>query len=204
MRSLNRIATLSLRNIKEIVREPLSLIFSLGLPLVMEIGFYYIFHDLTPQFGIKYLAPGIIAFSQTFLTLFTGILVSVDRNSSFLTRLYVSKAKPFEFILGYVFALLPVGIIQSILFFIAGGIIDPTFFSAGMLAGIGVSAITAIFYIGFGILFGSLCNEKSVGGISSIIITGQSVLSGMWFPLEGLSEGFLTIMRILPLKTAPI
>ena len=84
--------------------------------------------------------------------------------------------------------------------FIAGGIIDPTFFSAGMLAGIGVSAITAIFYIGFGILFGSLCNEKSVGGISSIIITGQSVLSGMWFPLEGLSEGFLTIMRILPFK----
>ena len=44
--------------------------------------------------------------------------------------------------------------------------------------------------------------EKSIGGISSIVIVGQSVLSGMWFPIEGLNEGMITFMKILPFKNA--
>ena len=53
-----------------------------------------------------------------------------------------------------------------------------------------------------GILFGSICNEKSIGGVSSIVIVGQSVLSGMWFPVEGLSGGMITFMKILPFKNS--
>ena len=62
--SLSRILVLTKRNIKETLRDPLSLIFSIGLPLAMEILFYLIFHELTPQFEMKYLAPGIVVFSQ--------------------------------------------------------------------------------------------------------------------------------------------
>jgi ABC-2 type transport system permease protein len=53
-------------------------------------------------------------------------------------------------------------------------------------------------------LFGSLCNEKSIGGVSSIIISMHSVLSGMWFPTEGLDSGFIKVMDILPFKNATI
>ena len=31
---------------------------------------------------------------------------------------------------------------------------------------------------------------------------GQSILSGMWFPLEGLPEGMLILMKALPFKNA--
>lgn len=201
-KSLGRILTLTKRNLKEIVRDPLSLIFLLGLPLFMEIFFYLIFHKLTSQFEMKYLAPGIVVFAQAFLTLFAGILISTDRNTSFLTRLYVTKTKSFEFIFSYTFALLPISVIQSVLFFIVGGLIDFTFWSPMMILGILVSIVTAFLFIGFGILFGSICNEKSVGGISSIVIIGQSVLSGMWFPLEGLSDEMLVFMKALPFKNA--
>ena len=43
--SFERIKALTKRNIKEIVRDPLSLIFMLAMPLVMEILFYVLFHD---------------------------------------------------------------------------------------------------------------------------------------------------------------
>ena len=96
--SLARIGILTKRNIKEIIRDPLSLIFMIFLPLFMEIVFYLLFHSMTDQFEMRYLAPGIVVFSQAFLTLFTGLLIAVDRSTSFLTRLYVSRAKSFEFI----------------------------------------------------------------------------------------------------------
>ena len=200
--SISRILILTKRNLKEIIRDPLSLIFTILMPLGMEILFYVIFHNMTSQFDMKYLAPGIVVFSQSFLTLFTGLLIAVDRNNSFLTRLYVSRAKSHEFIFGYTFALVPVAFAQSVLFFVVGGIIDPSIFSLGMVLAILLSIVTAFFFIGLGILFGSVCTEKSIGGVASIVITGQSLLSGMWFPVEGMSAGFLTAMRCLPFKNA--
>lgn len=200
--SLRRIALLAGRNLKEILREPISLVFMMGLPLLMEILFFFIFHDLTAQFEMRYLAPGIVVFSQSFLTLFTGLLLSLDRASSFLTRLYVSRARSYDFILGYALALLPVALVQSAVFFLAGGCIDASLFGAGMFYGVLLSMVSALFFIGAGILLGSVCNEKAMGGVASVFITGQSVLSGMWFPLTGIADGVLVAMRCLPFKNA--
>ena len=200
--SLSRIFTLTRRNIKEILRDPLSIVFTLGLPLLLEIVFYAIFHNLTEQFQMKYLAPGIVVFAQAFLTLFSGLLISLDRNTSFLTRLYVSKAKSYEFIFGYALSVFPLSLFQAIFFYLVGGIIEPSIFGVGMIYSILLAGVTSLFFIAFGILFGSVCNEKSIGGVSSIIICGQSVLSGMWFPIESLSGTIKTIMECLPFRNS--
>ena len=201
-KSLSRIYALSKRNAKEIVRDPLSLIFMIGLPLFMEILFYLLFHKLTDQFQMKYLAPGIVVFSQAFLALFTGQLIALDRSTSFLTRLYVSRAKPVEFILSYALPILPLTLLQSVLFFLVGGIFDTSLFGLGMLFAILFSLFTSLFYIAMGILFGALCTEKSIGGIASILVACQSLLSGMWFPIEGLGAGMLHLMNALPFRNA--
>jgi len=200
--SIKRIVALTKRNIKEILRDPLSLIFTIGLPLAMEILFYLIFSDLTPQFQMKYLAPAIVVFSQSFLALFVGLLLSFDRTTSFLTRLFVSKAKSYEFISSYAFCIIPVVLVQSILFFIVGIIFDSSIISIRIVYSILVSIITSVFYIAVGLMLGSICNEKSIGGVSSIVIAGQSVLSGMWFPIDGLKKGLVTFMDILPFRNA--
>lgn len=200
--AVSRIFALIKRNVKEILRDPLSLAFMLAMPLGMELLFYFIFHGQSAQFEMKYLAPGIVAFAQAFLTLFSGLLISLDRSSAFLTRLYVSRAKSSEFIMGYAFSLFPIALAQSVIFFLVGGIIDPSIFSVTMIGAIFLSLIPAAFFIGTGILLGSLCNERSIGGVASIVIAGQSMLSCMWFPPESLGKGVLTVMRILPFKNA--
>ena len=204
IKSINRIITLTIRNLKEIIRDPISLSFIIGLPLVMEIVFYLIFSELTSQFQMEYLAPGIVVFSQAFLTLFIGMLISLDRNTSFLTRLSVTNTKSYEFIFSYVFSIIPIVLAQSILFFVIGGIFDVSIFKIEIIYCILLSIITSLLFLGFGVLIGSICNEKSVGGVASIIISAQSILSGMWFPVEDLNGSFINVMNYLPFKNATI
>ncbi|MBQ2053284.1 MAG: ABC transporter permease, partial [Bacilli bacterium] len=115
--SLSRIIILTKRDFKEILRDPLSLIFTIGMPLLLEILFYFIFHGLTSQFEMRYLAPGIVVFAQSFISLFVGLLIAIDRSTSFLTRLYVSKARSYEFIFSYALSMIPIIFVQSLLFF---------------------------------------------------------------------------------------
>ena len=202
--SLYRILTLTKRNLKETIRDRLSLVFTISMPLLMEILFYLLFHGLTSQFEMKYLAPGIVVFSQSFVALFVGILIAVDRGTSFLKRLYVSKAKPYEFIFGYALSILPIILVQSILFFLIGVIFDGSIFGASMFLAILLSLFTSLFFIAMGLLIGSLCTEKSIGGASTVVIVGQSVLSGMWFPIEGLNGVIISIMNVLPFRNATL
>ena len=199
---LNRIFTLSGRNIKEMLRDPIGLIFNFALPEVMLILFYFAFHSLTAQFEMKYLCPSIVVFAQAFLTLFVGLLVSVDRDGAYVTRLYIAGGKADEFILGYAFSVLPIAILQSVIILLTGVIIEPSFASVYILTGLLLSIFTSILFIGFGLLCGSLCNAKSIGGVCSIVIAGQSVLSGMWFPLSDLPSGFIFFLKCLPFKNA--
>lgn len=200
--SIKRIWALTVRNLKEIVRDPLSLIFMYALPIAMLILFYLIFSKLTPQFEMQYLAPGMIPFANTFITLFLGLLIAVDRSSSFIVRLYTTKIKPYEFILSYALALIPVGLSQSAMTLLVAGVMDVSFFGVGMLAALAISVVPVILYVALGIFFGSVLSEKTIGGVASVATMGQSVLSGMWFPIEGLSEGFINFMNVLPFRNA--
>lgn len=204
MRSAKRIGALVLRHQKEIVRDPISLVFLYGLPLIMEVLFYFLFASKTDQFKMAFLAPAMVGFSNVFLSLFLGILIAVDRGTAFMTRLYTTAIKPWEYILSYAFAVFPFGLSQTILLLVVGGIVDTSFWGVGFVYALLSGMLVIAFFTAVGLLLGSVCNEKSVGGVSSVIITGQSLLSGMWFPLEGMSDGFLIFLRVLPFRNASL
>ena len=204
MRSIKRMSALVLRNQKEIVRDPISLVFLYALPLFMEILFYFLFSSKTDQFKMAYLAPAMVGFSNVFLSLFLGILMAVDRGSAFMTRLYTTEVKPWEYILSYALAAFPFGLSQTVLLLVVGGIIDTSFWGVGFIYALLASVVVIAFFSAVGLFLGALCNEKSVGGVSSVVITGQSILSGMWFPLDGMSPGFLVFLRVLPFRNAAL
>ena len=102
------------------------------------------------------------------------------------------------------FSVLPVALFQSILFFFVGGLFDVSVFGIRLIPAILLCLVTSMFFISVGIFFGCIFSEKSIGGISSIIIAGQSVLSGMWFPTDGLGSGILAFMNVLPFRNATV
>ena len=182
-----RIKAFCIRNIKELLRDPLSYIFCLGFPIIMVTIMTIVNNSIPKEAGIeifklKFLSPAIIIFGYAFVMLFTSILISKDRTSTFLTRLYASPMKSIDFILGYTIPFLIIALCQSIITFIYSGFIGIftgyTFKISNVLVCILVMIPSAIMFIGLGILFGTLFNEKAAPGIGSLIITLTCMMGG--------------------------
>ena len=195
MRTLN----FAKRNFKEIIRDPLSIIFAVLLPLFLLFIFQQ-FNIPSENYKLENFTPGIIVFGFSFITMFAAMLVSKDRTTSLLVRLGISPMKSTDYILGYMLAILPIIIIQNVLFFILAVILGLSF-SVNIIFAILVSIIISILFIAVGIIIGSLVSEKASSGISSIIVQLVCFTSGMYFPREALGNVFARICDFLPFES---
>lgn len=195
MRTLN----FAKRNFKEIIRDPLSIIFAIILPLFLLFIFQQ-FNIPSENYKLENFTPGIIVFGFSFITLFAAMLVSKDRTTSLLVRLGISPMKSIDYILGYMLAILPIIIIQNVLFFILAIILGLSF-SINIILAILISIVISILFIAIGIIIGSLVSEKASSGISSIIVQLVSFTSGMYFPRELLGDVFSKICEYLPFES---
>ena len=194
-----RVFNFAKRNFKEIVRDPLSLIFAIILPLFL----LFIFQQInipSESYNIENFTPGIVIFGFSFITLFTATLVAKDRSTSLLIRLGISPMKSVDYILGYMLSILPMILIQNILFF-ALALILKLPFTPYILLAILISVFISIIFISLGLIIGSLVSEKASSGISSIVIQLVAFTSGMYFPLELLGNGFATVCKVLPFES---
>ena len=194
-----KILNFAKRNFKEIVRDPLSLIFAIILPLFL----LFIFQQInipSESYNIENFTPGIVIFGFSFITLFTATLVAKDRSTSLLIRLGISPMKSVDYILGYMLSIIPMILIQNILFF-ALALILKLPFTPYILLAILISVFISIIFISLGLIIGSLVSEKASSGISSIVVQLVAFTSGMYFPLELLGNGFATVCKVLPFES---
>ena len=194
-----RILNFAKRNFKEIIRDPLSIIFSVLLPLILLFVFKQI-NIPSESYELQNFTPGIVVFGFSFISLFTAMLISKDRTTSLLIRLGISPMKPIEYILGYMLSIIPIIIIQNTLFFILAIILGLSF-SINIIWAILISIVIAILFIAIGIIIGSLFSEKASSGISSIIVQIVCFTSGMYFPRELLGDVFSIICEFLPFES---
>ena len=194
-----KMLTFASRNTKEILRDPLTLFFGLGFPIILLLLLTLIQANIPVSlFEIEHLTPGIAVFGLSFITLFSASIIAKDRGSALLQRLYTTPLTPLDFILGYTLPMLPIAILQSIICYavaiLLGLPVTVNIFWA-ILAAIPISA----FFVMFGLLFGSILNDKQVGGICGALLTNLSAwLSGTWFDLELVGGTFKEIAYCLP------
>ena len=139
-------------------------------------------------------------FGFSFVSLFTATLISKDRSSSLLIRLGTSPMKSSDYILGYIVSLIPIIIIQDVLFFVVACLLGLSF-SINIIFTIFVSMIVSILFIALGILIGSLVSERGTGGIGSIVVQLVCFTSGMYFPKESVGGFFAKVCEILPFES---
>ena len=194
-----KMLTFANRNMKEIVRDPLTVGFGLGFPLVLILLLSAIQANIPVSlFEIAYLTPGIAVFGLSFMTLFSATLISRDRGSSLLQRLYTTPLSPLDFILGYTLPIIPVSVAQSIICYIVAIVLGLDVTVNILLAILFIIPISLLF-ISLGLLFGSILNDKQVGGICGALLTNLSAwLSGTWFDLELVGGAFRNIAYALP------
>ena len=187
------------RNTREILRDPLTMLFGLGFPVILLLLLTMIQRNIPVSlFELESLTPGIVVFGYSFLALFAALLVSKDRATSFLQRLYVSPMQASDFILGYLLPLLPMAAVQCLLTYLTAALLGLTLTVHALAAG-ALSLITAAMFIALGLLLGTLLNDKQVGGICGALLTNLSAwLSGTWFSLDLVGGWFKRIAFVLP------
>lgn len=194
-----RMLTFAGRNVKELLRDPLNLAFSLGFPLVLLMLLSAIQANIpVPLFEIQHLAPGVAVFGLAFLTLFSATLISKDRSSAFMQRLYTTPLTSLDFILGYTLPILPIAVAQSLICYVAAVVLGLDVTVNILFAVLGVIPISLL-YIALGLLCGSVLTDKQVGGVCGALLTNLSAwLSGVWFDLDLVGGAFKKIAYLLP------
>ena len=194
-----RLLSFSSRNAKEILRDPLTLFFGLGFPVILLLLLSAIQANIPVSlFEIKNLAPGITVFGLSFMTLFSATLIAKDRESAFLQRLLTTPLTASEFILGYAIPIIPISVAQGVICYITALFLGLDF-SVNIIYAVLILAVISLFYIFLGLLCGSVFNVKQVGGFCGALLTNLSAwLSGVWFDLDLVGGAFKKIAYLLP------
>lgn len=198
-----RMIAFARRNAREILRDPLSLGFGLGFPMILLALMTLIQRNVPVEiFEMESLLPGICAFGESFFALFSAQLISKDRSSALMMRLKNSPLRARDFILGYALPLLPMALLQGalcVIFALLLGL-EPGWSILSMLVSLLPGALV---FIALGLICGSLLSERQVGGICGALLTNLSAwLSGAWFDLKLIGGGFEAFAYALPFANA--
>ncbi len=191
--------TLCKRTAKEIVRDPLTVVFGIGFPVAVLLLLTAIQANIpVALFEIENLTPGIAVFGLSFMTLFTATLVAKDRESALLSRLYTTPLRAIDFILGYILPVLPVALAQTTICYLLALCLGLSW-TVNILWAIAFTLPVALFFIAVGVLCGSLMGVKPASGLCGGLFTNLSAwLSGTWFDLALVGGAFQTVASLFP------
>ena len=198
---MKKLLSLTKRNLLEIIRDPLSAIFIIAFPVVMLIFMQLLisgFEFIPVNFQIQNYAPGICVFGYTFTGMFLATNIASDKNNSFIKRIKISPVNYSVYLLSYVLSGFIIVLVQTVLFY-AIALIFKLPFNAKLFVSLVYLLPSALFYLSFGVLLGSVCkNEKQSGPISSIMISLTGILGGVFMPITTFTGGFATVINALP------
>ncbi len=183
----------------EMLRDKVNVFFGLGFPLGVLLLLTAIQANIPVSvFELPSLTPGIAVFGLSFVSLFSATLISRDRSSSFMARLLASPLTAGDFILGHTLPMLPLSILQTAVCYIAALILGMGW-TADLLLAIVVEIPAMLFFIGIGLLCGTVFGDKQVGGVCGALLTNLTAfLSGTWFDVKMVGGVFESIANVLP------
>ncbi|MDO4378149.1 MAG: ABC transporter permease [Erysipelotrichia bacterium] len=184
---------------KEILRDPLTLVFGIGFPVALLLLLSAIQANIPVEmFEIEKITPGMTVFGLTFISLFAAVLVAKDRETAFLQRLYTTPLRAVDFIVGYGLPFVPIALAQSVVCYLVALILGLPFGKNIFIALLLIIPVS-IFFIFFGILCGSIFSVKQASGICGALFTNLTAwLSGIWFDLNLVGGAFQKVADCLP------
>lgn len=199
------------RTYREILRDPVSLIFGLAFPLVLLVVLQIICKNLTDNgmsvlecYEIDKLMIGVSIYSFSFTSFYAGIRVSKDKDEGYIQRFYSSKLQLEDYILGYIAPLLLITFMQSICCVTTAFILDAILgldklqFGVNYLILILMMLPCELIFICIGLMLGCSFKAKESIGIFIGIIVVTIFTANIFFPAESFGSGYVIFCKILP------
>lgn len=203
---MEKIYILWLRQIKKYLRSKSRIVGSLGQPILFLIALGYGFASVFQKAGqgsyLNYLAPGIIAMSIIFTSMFSGMEVIWDRQFGFLKETLAAPISRLDIMIGRTLGGATVATIQGII--VMSLSIFFGFHPSNWLlviASIGVMFLIALLFTSLGTMAASLMEDmQGFHLIMNFLVMPIFFFSGSLFPLDGLPKALSIIVRINPLS----
>lgn len=190
-----RSAELVKRNLKEILRDPLSLALTIGLPVIMLLilqGLDGVDEFFTPTL----LAPGIVLFGFVMLMFSSAMILAKDRETALFSRLLTAPLRPTDFVLGYSLPFLGVAVIQGALIFAVARVLGLGV-EGNVALVVLVLGVMAVFFVGLGMILGSLLKVAPLSGAYSVVLL-LTIFAGTWFNLDSIGGPIQSVENLLP------
>ncbi len=196
-----RFLRLADRNMKEVYRDPVSMLLGLVMPLVMLMLFTSIYkRQPMEMFSPQQLVPGVVIFGMAFTIMFSAMLLSKDKKNAFLIRLFTTPLKASDYIISYMAPFLPFALMQTIVVFVIGGFLGAVYHN--LLFVIFVILLTELICVSLGMILGSLLTENQVAGAGSLLVTMIGLFCGAWMDLNMVGGIFQKIGYAIPFAHA--
>jgi len=197
-----------LRQVKRYLRSKSRIIGSLGQPILYLFALGYGFGQVYRAAGqgnyIQFLAPGIIAMSVLFTSMFNGVEMIWDRQFGFLKETMVAPVSRFAIMFGRVLGGATVATIQGLIVFVLSFIAGFRFHSTHavplfLLSVVCMFLIAMLFTTLGTAIAATLTDFQGFQLIMSFVIMPTYFLSGAIFPLTNLPKVMSFVTKIDPL-----
>jgi len=195
-----------LRELRRYTRSRAQIVASLGQPLLylLALGFGMgpVFQKAGQGNYVQFVAPGVIAMTVLFSSVFSGIGLLFDRQFGFLKETLVAPVPRFQVMLGRTLGASTVAVIQGtlvmIVCFLAGfRVVSWTLFPFAFL----FMGLIACLFAALGTAIGSgLENMQGFQLIMNFLVMPMFFLSGALYPIDNLPKVFSMIVRLDPLS----
>lgn len=193
-----------LRQLKKFVRSKSRIIGSLGQPLLFLLALSYGLGPVFQKAGqgnyLEFLAPGIIAMTILFTSIFSGIEIIWDRQFGFLKETLVAPVSRIKIMIGRTLGGATVATLQGILVFFISMFAGfrPINFALFPVAII-FMFIMALLFTALGTAIASILEDmQGFQMIMNFLVMPLFFLSGALFPLDGLPKSLGSIVRFNP------
>jgi len=204
-KTISVVHILWLRQMKRYFRSRARILSSLGQPLLFLVGLGFGMGPTFQKAGhgnyIQFIAPGIIAMSILFSSVFSGIEIIWDRQFGFLKETLVAPVNRIHIVLGRTIGSATVAMIQGLLVFgicmIAG--FRPQDLSMLPIA-FAFMFMIAILFTAVGTVVGSILEDmQSYPLIMNFLVMPLFFFSGALFPKDGLPRGLELVLKANPM-----
>jgi ABC-2 type transport system permease protein len=193
-----------LRQLKRYIRSKARIIGSLGQPLLFLVALGFGFGPIYQKAGggdyIQFLAPGIIAMSILFTSIFTGIEIIWDRQFGFLKETLVAPVSRFKIMIGRTLGGATVAVIQGVIVLLIS--LFAGFKPNWILLPLALvfMALISILFTALGTAIASMLDDmQGFQLIVNFLIMPIFFLSGALFPLNDLPAAINIITKFNPL-----
>ncbi len=202
---MGTIYILWLRQFKRYVRSRSRIIGSLGQPLLFLLALGYGFGPIFQKAGegnyLSFLAPGVIAMTVLFTSIFSGIELIWDRQFGFLKETLVAPVSRLDIMIGRTLGGATVATVQGIivlLISVAAGF-RPTNLILLPVALL-IMALIALLFTALGTAIASLLEDmQGFQMIMNFLVMPLFFFSGALFPLQGLPNVIVLFSSLNPL-----